>query len=285
MVDKYGFVLHRYPWLAKYKDPAFYYSESAVKAYQELVKTQTFIKERLIALGPDLSAAHFLCHRGCRVRFRGKQPPDADPDDTETCFVTHENAQELLPDQYEPGWYVEEIDASHSSLVYEGFQNLRNLIHLKRLDLSYSPLVDVWCIDRVCGEFQDSLEHLDISGCRALNWNAIESLWRFRKLRTLVLHDMDHIKDLRLLCLMLLDVFPDLNIKGVDYANPDLLVGTSEEHLLHEMDELLLIPPPSGSGGERHPDRGSATGRQGVGEADDNDDSVEIRLDDGQRPS
>ena len=30
-----------------------------------------FLRERLEALGPDLAAAHFLCHRNCRVRFRG----------------------------------------------------------------------------------------------------------------------------------------------------------------------------------------------------------------------
>ena len=92
-------------------------------------------------------------------------------------------------------------------------------MYLKNLDLSYSPLIDVWCMDRITGEFQDSLEYLDVSGCRALNWNGLECLWRLRKLKVLVLHDMEHIKDLDLICLMLLDIFPDLQIRGVDYLS------------------------------------------------------------------
>ena len=115
-------------------------------------------------------------------------------------------------------------------------------MYLKSLDLSYSPLIDVWCMDRITGEFQDSLEYLDVSGCRALNWNGLECLWRLRKLKVLVLHDMEHIKDLDLICLMLLDVFPDLQIRGVDYmANaPYLLEGTQYEYLLQDLDKSLL---------------------------------------------
>ena len=97
-------------------------------------------------------------------------------------------------------------------------------------------------MDRITGEFQDSLEYLDVSGCRALNWNGLECLWRLRKLKVLVLHDMEHIKDLDLICLMLLDVFPDLQIRGVDYmANaPYLLEGTQYEYLLQDLDKSLL---------------------------------------------
>ena len=115
-------------------------------------------------------------------------------------------------------------------------------MYLKSLDLSYSPLIDVWCMDRITGEFQDSLEYLDVSGCRALNWNGLECLWRLRKLKVLVLHDMEHIKDLDLICLMLLDVFPDLQIRGVDYmANAaNLLAGTQYEYLVEDLDKSLL---------------------------------------------
>ena len=39
-----------------------------------------------------------------------------------------------------------------------------------------------------------------------------------------------------------LQVFPDLEIKGVDYMQTDLLEGTESEHLLKELDEMLLLP-------------------------------------------
>jgi hypothetical protein len=54
--------------------------------------------------------------------------------------------------------------------VYEGLQNIRNLIYLKELDLSYSPLIDAWCMDRITGEFGESLEVLNLSGCHGIDW-------------------------------------------------------------------------------------------------------------------
>ena len=44
---------------------------------------------------------------------------------------------EGLPHVYEPGYFIEAIDGSESDLVYEGFHNIRHLIFLKYLDLSY----------------------------------------------------------------------------------------------------------------------------------------------------
>ena len=233
MADYYGFV--RYPFHAKFTDPNFWHTQQMIKAYKRLVKGQPFVRERLIVLGPDLAAAHFLCHRNCRVKFVGRN--EWTELDNKTFRMPN-----YVPQEYEPGWYIEKIDAANSILIYEGLQSLRNLMYLKSLDLSYSPLIDVWCMDRITGEFQDSLEYLDVSGCRALNWNGLECLWRLRKLKVLVLHDMEHVKDLDLICLMLLDVFPDLQIRGVDYmANAaNLLAGTQYEYLVEDLDKSLL---------------------------------------------
>ena len=91
------------------------------KSYNHLVLNQVFLRERLTALGPDLAAAHFLCHRNCKVRFRG-----------------HDHWTELeadgklnIPAAYVAGWYIEAIEASTADLVYEGLQNFRNLEYLK----------------------------------------------------------------------------------------------------------------------------------------------------------
>ena len=61
--------------------------------------------------------------------------------------------------------------------------------------MSYCEHIDEWCMDRITGEFGDSLEHLNISGCRALNWNGLECVWRLRSLKTLVIKDMEHVQD------------------------------------------------------------------------------------------
>ena len=51
---------------------------------------------------------------------------------------------------------------------------------------------------------------------------------------------MDHVQNLELLCLLLLDIFPDLDIRGVDYMNDKMLKGTKHEHLLEEMEKTLM---------------------------------------------
>jgi len=184
------------------------YREKAIKRqYGRLVQSQEFIRERLLVLGPDLAAAHFLCHSNCRVRFRGHK---------EWTELTGNGVLDI-PATYVQGWHVEAIDCSSSRLVYEGLQNMRNLHHLKYLDISYCDNFDVWCLDRISGEYADTLEYLNISGSRKLDWNGLEVLWRLRNLKTLVLKDMGHVKDLNLICLLLLDVNPKLKIIGADY--------------------------------------------------------------------
>jgi len=234
LADWYQFI--RYPWHARFTDPAYFHTVQKIKQYEKLLRSQPFIRERLIALGPDLAAAYFLCHRNCRVRFK-------DRDDWTQMDMKTLKMPSYVPQDYQTGWYIEEIDARNSLLIYEGINNLRNLLYIKKLDISYSCMIDAWCIDRITGEYQDTLEYLDLSGCQKLNWNGLECLWRLRKLKVLVLKDMEHIKDLDLLCLMLLEQLPDLEIRGVDYMGkaPTLLTDTKEETLLEELDKSLLL--------------------------------------------
>ncbi len=227
-----------YQWLRKPRlastDPAYFKDQQLASRYQALVRAQIFLRERVQALGPDLAAAQFLLFRNCRVRFKGH----------DHWTELDEKRTARLPSVYQPGWYVEAVDAAESELVYEGFQNLRNLVFLKYLDLSYSPHIDSWCLDRITGEYKDSLEYLDLSGCPGVDWSGLECLWRLKRLKTLVLYDMEHVKDIQLLCIMLLEVFPNLDIRGVDYIDAKLLEGTEHEHLLKELDELQALPMP-----------------------------------------
>lgn len=67
------YTFSRYPYFhARFTDPAFWHTQQKIKKYERLIKGQPFIKERLVILGPDLAAAHFLCHRNCRVKFKGR---------------------------------------------------------------------------------------------------------------------------------------------------------------------------------------------------------------------
>ena len=130
-------------------------------------RSQVFLRERLQALGPDLAAAHFLCHRNCKVRFKGHTHwTELEP-----------NGTLKIPALYVPGWYIEAIEASTADLVYEGFQNFRNLDHLKvRKSMSFyyltlpliistwtCPTVSTWMSGAWTGSLESSMTLWSIS--------------------------------------------------------------------------------------------------------------------------
>ena len=55
-------------WHTWMTDPVAWRETMREKQYKSLVLSQVFLRDRLKALGPDLAAAHFLCHRNCKVR-------------------------------------------------------------------------------------------------------------------------------------------------------------------------------------------------------------------------
>jgi len=227
-----------YPYWARFNNPRFFKCEQRKRDYNKLLEGQRFMRERVVALGPDLAAAYFLLARGCRVKFKHQEEWIGDDKFGQNAYETRK-IDNMIPTSYEPGWYLEAIEATDSKLIYEGFANMKNLTSLKYLDLSYSPSIESWCMDRITGEYMDTLEYLDLSGCKSLKANALEPIWRFSNLKILVLRDLDHIKDIKMICLMLLDVFPNLEIRGVDYIDTKLLEGTDDEDLVK--DNLLFL--------------------------------------------
>lgn len=179
---------------------------------EERVYDQRYIAKRHGALGPDLAAAVFIVHRGASVKFVGK----------EEWYKKNEDDETGLPTRYEEGWHLEAIDASETELVYEGMENLSNLEHLKALRLCGCPYVDDWCIDRL-SLFQDSLEQLDLSGCTRVTERGLSALYRLKKLKSLTLGYLTHIRDLNLVALMLEEALPQCEIRGVDYWKPELV--------------------------------------------------------------
>ncbi len=81
-----------------------------------------------------------------------------------------------------------------------------------------------------------------------MNWSGLECLWRLRRLKTLVLYDLEHVQDLKLLCVLLLEVFPHLDIRGVDYIDVDLLTAAGHGGLLADLERAehhgVALPMP-----------------------------------------
>lgn len=69
-----------------------------------------FIPERLLFLGPDLAAAHFLVHRDAAVKFVGEN----------VWIKKDKKGRYDLPGRRVPDLFIEAIDASDTELMFEG---------------------------------------------------------------------------------------------------------------------------------------------------------------------
>ncbi|TKR78201.1 hypothetical protein L596_019049 [Steinernema carpocapsae] len=196
--------------------------------FQGLQFDQRFIAERLLFLGPDLAAAHFLVHRGAAIKLI----------DDDSWIKKDQFGQYSLPGRKIPGLKLEAIDASGTELMFEGFDNLADLEHLRMLRVAGCHYIDDWVLGKVGNMFSDSLQMLDLSGCHRISAKGLSGLRSLKKLRYLRLEGLDHVKDLAKTALMLEESIPGLQVLGIDYNLA--LEGAEAESRLLENDRVLL---------------------------------------------
>lgn len=161
--------------------------------------SQEFVPERHEILGADLATAHFLIHRGGRVKFRGNS------------YWTEqdEKGRYQLPNSYDPSYILEAVDVNGYDMYYEGLSNLCGLVKLKWLSLKDCKNIDDWGLDKISAEFP-KLEHLDISGCEKITERGLECLYRMASLKKLIVTDHHNSVAFKLSCFMLEDCMPGL---------------------------------------------------------------------------
>ena len=94
---------------------------------------------------------------------------------------------------------------------------------LKWLSLEGCPHIDDWCLDRIAGEYEHSLEYLNVRDCPLVTEKGISSLSKLKKLKTLYIGGHPKAKHLELVCLMLEEVVPNIDIRGIVYCDQTLL--------------------------------------------------------------
>jgi len=176
---------------------------------EKLKHDQQFNEERLMALGCDLAAAHFVVYRGGAVKFVGNDQWIRDS-------KTKSDYDDDLPNQYDPNYAVEAIDLSNTKIVYEGLKNIENLMSLKWLSFANCVYFNDWCLDRVSGEHRNDLEYLDISFTRVTH-RGLHALYRFHKLKTLKVDETNDDPLFFKTCLELKKEFKELNVVLVSH--------------------------------------------------------------------
>ena len=179
-------------------------------------------------MGADLAAAHFLVHRGGAVKFLGE----------DKWYKQDKKRKYTLPGVKVPGMYIEGIDASGTELLFEGFDNLYDLKHVRMLRLAGCKYIDDWTLGRIGSIFPDSLEMLDLSGCHRISAKGLRGLHSLKKLTYLRLEGLEHIPNLAKSILLLEESIPGLTVLGVNFENA--LETVENETSLLENDRVLI---------------------------------------------
>lgn len=120
-----------------------------------------------------------------------------------------------LPKVNTPGFYVSEIDCSNMNIYYEGLENMVRLKKLTWLSFKNCKTIDDFCLDRISGEYGETLKYLDISGC-SITERGLNAFYRLSNLETLVVSNITRSTAFELTCAMLEELFPKLVIESVD---------------------------------------------------------------------
>ena len=117
---------------------------------------------------------------------------------------------------------------------------LMRLSDLRSLNLANCTALDEWAINRLY-PLQDTLVHLDLSGCHGIPGPGLATLWKMKKLRRLHLSGLDDsIVNLPHIAMELEGQLPDLYIHGVEFERqPDLdRIGLPDDYCRKDQ-ELL----------------------------------------------
>lgn len=192
------------------KDFDFTWSGLKKRAYLKYLDTrnkkQKFSLERHDLLGPELAAAHFVVGMKGAVKLKEK-----------TTWIRADSAGAYsLPRTNVINLFVEGIDLSDTDIIYEGFDNLDLLQEIRFLNLSNCEYLDDFCMPKL-QRFKDSLEVLDISGCKLLTENGIACLHHLHKLKMLNIANTPNIRFKEVLTLWVEEMLPGCVVLGVDH--------------------------------------------------------------------
>lgn len=203
-------------------DPHVLRFRHKVKRARILRLDQSYNNTALDKLGPDLLCAHFLVPRACKVKF----------ENDDYWYKTEGNGYSLLPLE-NSNERIEAVDASNSSLMYEGFDYFRGLKCIRYLNLNNSYHVDDFCLEKISLHLP-SLELLDLSNCESVTERGLATLHTLKNLKRLRLNNTPNVMHKQLICLLLEEKIDNLFIEGVDYSKETIDKEIEEDRKLYE---------------------------------------------------
>lgn len=193
--------------------PAAIKGRVELRRFQELRESHTMDDENFKHLGANLATAHLITSHGGAIKWEGSNEWI---DENHTYHTP-------LPTQRVQNLFIEAIDASGTSMMYETFETMLYLKKLKYLDISSCQYINEWCLDRLV-HFQHTLQYLNVSNCASVKENGLGMLHKIPSLKRLVVCGMTGLKQPELTLLALEEMLPNCLIStDIDYTNSEWL--------------------------------------------------------------
>lgn len=177
-----------------------FFKKSILKAQKD---NQQFSPSMLKEFGSDLLAGNFVLLNNGKVKYKNI--------DRWLGSSTGED-DEVLPKTFDANYIITGIDLSDVRIHYEGLNNFENCKRIRTAIFQRSPLFDEWYVDRLT-HLLPELEYFDLSDCPKVNERALEAMYRFGRLKTLIVTNHKKTATFELTCMMLEDVIPGLRVK------------------------------------------------------------------------
>lgn len=176
----------------------------AKKKEEEAIALQQYLPERNQILGNELAAAHFIVFKGGAVKFFNDNK----------WIKQHAITKDYnLPKFYEADKILQGIDCTDMNLYYEGLANLKDLKQVEWFSINGCDNLDDWAMDRISHIFSESLLYLDIRNCSEISHRGLGALCKMKKLKILYVDDITVSSEFEMVCLMLQDLNPSLDIR------------------------------------------------------------------------
>lgn len=217
-----------FQWLFKNRDFTLqgFKEKYELRKLDQIRQVNCFQDQDFGKLGPDLHSATYTIRLGGRFRLAGS---------SRWIGLDEHNTKisDILPEERTGGFKVEGLDLSKTVIQAEGISNIENCLGLKTLILSDCYFVNDWLLSTVSHVFSDRLEVLDLSGCKEITDNGLETLVYLSKLKKLCIKNLDGAFNKEFISILLEDHIQGLEVEGVDHLSEETLRRV-EERILAE---------------------------------------------------
>lgn len=138
--------------------------------------------DRIKEVGPDVACAEWLMRNGALVKWVGHSR-----------YLKDYNLL-VSPNQTRNQRFIEEVDATESSIMSMGFSHFNGCNHIRSIKFHRCPNIEDKALKNLL-ILKDSLEELQVVSCGNVTDKGVKTLVNLKNLKNLVLRDLPAVEN------------------------------------------------------------------------------------------